>query len=168
MAPSLVTAKVVDPSHVRVEWKDNSNIEDGFVVSNGIADVVRTNPNVTSIDASTLDGGTLCFTVSARSGSGGSEPSPPGCATSRRSTGHVGGLPYLRGYCESIGYENNALARASLGDYAAWDNWRCVRGNERVPLDLDAACRYQYHRNDVFAEPTNSSNAATWWCYAET
>ncbi len=78
-APSNVEAYGLDTSRIQVEWDDNSNNENKFVISSGTS-VAVVGANTTSFIAVNLSPDTqVCFTVRAESEVAASDWSPPGC-----------------------------------------------------------------------------------------
>jgi hypothetical protein len=83
----------------------------------------------------------------------------------------LGGLD-MWAYCKSIGYPTVGYKlRRIQGPRAALDNWSCQRGTDQlepvepVLIDMVAACRSQYKRQDVAAWPTDTNHAWSWHCY---
>lgn len=83
----------------------------------------------------------------------------------------LGGLD-MWAYCKSIGYPTVGYKlRHIQGPRAALDNWSCQRGTNQlepvdaVLVDMVAACRWQYKREDVTAWPTDTNHAWSWHCY---
>lgn len=70
----------------------------------------------------------------------------------------LGGLE-LGGYCRSIGYNdvvilaNNAFA------------WKCVKGNQRVGINMTAACQWQYNNPNAIASYRDARNQSSWYCF---
>ena len=75
----------------------------------------------------------------------------------------VGGVDF-DARCRQLGYDHAALDGPVHGSYAAY-NWRCVRGSTRASIDVDATCRAQYGRSDVYARPDDVDDAYSWRCW---
>jgi hypothetical protein len=80
-APSGPVATALDSYRIRVDWPDNSTVETGFWLSNGVT-TISLPADSTSYVWSGLGPGTyMCFTVAYSFSSGSSPWSPYGCTT---------------------------------------------------------------------------------------
>lgn len=87
-APSNVVATATGTSTIRVTWRDNSNDETRFVVSEGTYNIGLPAANVTEITMSGLAPSTQkCFWVKSENNYGGSAWIGPVCATTWGGTG---------------------------------------------------------------------------------
>lgn len=75
-------------------------------------------------------------------------------------------------YCNAQGYPTVGYRKGYIeGPEGASDNWVCQTGTDQlapqdpVAVDMDAACRREYDREDVVARPTDPENAWSWHCY---
>lgn len=86
----------------------------------------------------------------------------------------LGGLD-VGGYCQSQGYNWVGYKKGYVaGPQAAYNNWVCQSGGwedelspiDPHPINLTAACQWQYGRNSVQAHPSDPDHAWSWGCYA--
>ncbi|MEG4225449.1 hypothetical protein QUA35_05550 [Microcoleus sp. N9_B2] len=71
----------------------------------------------------------------------------------------------LSDYCEAQGFESSQLSRKRVGTQAAYENWFCVKGNNRKIINLESACQWQYPNYQVFAWPFDPDDAYSWKCF---
>lgn len=86
----------------------------------------------------------------------------------------LGGLN-VAGYCQSQGYNWVGYKKGFVaGPQAAYNNWVCQSGGywdelnpiDPHPINLTAACQWQYDRTAVQAHPDDPDHAWSWKCYA--
>jgi len=85
--------------------------------------------------------------------------------------GALGGIN-MWAYCLSLGYPAVGYRKGYIeGPLAAHDNWVCQRGTEQLAptdvhvVDLDAACSWQFGRDNIAARSADDDHAWSWSCY---
>ena len=80
----------------------------------------------------------------------------------------VGGLD-LNSYCQSLGFDHSMLiGNIVIGPGAAY-SWVCVTATgTQTPIDMQAACLYQYPGQVTIAYPQDVNNGFSWVCIAPT
>ena len=86
--------------------------------------------------------------------------------------GAKGGLN-VWAYCLALGYPAVGYQKGYIeGPGAARDNWVCQRGTAQLapqaarPIDMDAACAWQFGRPGMVARPSEEDHAWSWDCYS--
>jgi hypothetical protein len=72
----------------------------------------------------------------------------------------LGGLD-LDKYCKKL-YGDGS--KAVLVEQTAW-GWRCTTKEDKVPLPMGNACRYQYKNDNAYARPTDERDPFSWKCF---
>lgn len=75
----------------------------------------------------------------------------------------IGGVD-LDARCRDLDFERVVLEGPVYGPGAAY-RWRCESGTTRVGIDVDAACRWEYARDDVYSRAVDPNDAFSWRCY---
>src|SRR5205807_996970 len=70
----------------------------------------------------------------------------------------------LNGYCRHVGFDGATLEGPVHGSNAAY-GWRCSSGSTRTSIDVDAACRWEHGRDDVYSRPLDVDDAYSWRCF---
>lgn len=80
-------------------------------------------------------------------------------------TSLLGGID-LDAYCQSLGATGATLMKPLTGSGAATDNWACSGGRSTGPVDMNAACQWQfYYHQSVTARAVDPNAAFSWLCY---
>lgn len=79
-------------------------------------------------------------------------PQPP---TTGGTVTTLGGLD-LAGYCAGLGYDGAALSAGQ---------WACTSPRDIISIDLNDACRWQYHDPAAYAQQREPGNPQTWTCF---
>jgi hypothetical protein len=78
----------------------------------------------------------------------------------------VGGLD-LDGYCRSIGYAHSATPYPDQEVTGGAYTWDCVSGSgAQTPINMQAACNWQYRGQVTVAYPQDPNNSWSWVCLA--
>ncbi|HLZ57354.1 MAG TPA: hypothetical protein VKR06_10445, partial [Ktedonosporobacter sp.] len=70
----------------------------------------------------------------------------------------LGGIENLDGYCQSLGYSGANHNPANAND------WYCIK-ERSASIDMNAACNWQYHRNDLVSRTAHPNDPNSWQCY---
>jgi serine/threonine-protein kinase len=166
-APSEPQVSAPDSNTIVFTWHDNSNNEDGFVVSDNVEDRFVP-PNTTVYRWTGLAPQSYkCLHVRAYNSGGSSQwTAPYACISTPGQESLLGGLNNLTGYCQSLSYTSATLTGTAGGSGAAYDNWVCTSDGRQSGIDFLQACAWHYPARTVTrAEPSDPNNAYSWVCY---
>ncbi|HVA61110.1 MAG TPA: serine/threonine-protein kinase [Mycobacteriales bacterium] len=140
-------------------------LSQGVPLQTGIVptQVTCTATRLTIFDSFTYHGHVLTSTQNLRRLPAGAELPPASIVPSQ--AGLLGGAQ-LDSYCASLGFSMAAPTKPLLGPGDGTGNWTCTGAKGTQPVDMNAACQWQfYYHSNVTARLNDPNDAVSWLCY---